>query len=313
MPQRLSSLPSLLQGLLVLVALFAAPLLFEPWTYEQYLLPKYTAAAGLGILLALLLWTRACAGQLVRLPLHAVNRWLALFLLWNLVLWPLAQSPSLAADRVLWLAAVLVISWAWQEWAGQRPRRILLAAWCLAASAGATALWALWQDASIHWGWAGTAGLLNRLGDWRGVVVAGLGNSDYTAMFLAIAYLPLLLLMLFTRSRIQAAALLLTLWLTAAALIVTWSVGNNGALILGALVLATCIRKHFGHLWHKAGRRILIWTAGCLLIIAWLSTNNPLNPHQRADDGLPGIFGEAFASERWIAGGPTRGVIWFNS
>lgn len=303
------------RGAAVLLAIAGTPLVFAPFAYEQFVLPKMVWVCALAIFLTALAALRAIAGMRVHLALHGVNLLVFLFFLWHLMLTPLASSRSLAWDRVGWLFAVLIVAWGWQEWAAGRRRRILWATWCLAPAVALTAGWALHQDLLSKWGslipdWLQPQSApVNRLGDWRGWISSGLGNTDHIAVFLASLYLPVLLLYLHQKGRIRATVLLATLWASAAALIVCWSVGANASLILAALVLLFGMgHRRRRALWRPGSRRRLrAWLAGCVLVILWLVTNTPLNPHR------PGIFQEAFASERWVEGGPTRAIIWLNT
>ncbi|HUT22719.1 MAG TPA: O-antigen ligase family protein [Sumerlaeia bacterium] len=303
------------RGVAILLALAGAPLIFAPFAYEQFVLPKMVWVCALAIFLTVLAALRALAGTRVHLALHGINLLVLLFFLWHLMLIPLASSRSLAWDRVGWLFVVLIVSWGWQEWATGRRRRILWAVWCLAAAVALAAGWALYQDLLSKWGplipgWLQPRNApVNRLGDWRGWISSGFGNTDHIAAFLATLYLPLVLLYLHQKGRIGATVLLAALWASAAALIVCWSVGANASLILAAFVLLVGMGHRRRRLLWRPGfrRRLLAWLGGCVLLVLWLVANTPLNPHR------PGIFQEAFASERWIEGGPTRGIIWLNA
>ena len=310
------------QAVLVLAALCFTPLVHTSRTYEQYVMPKMAWVGMVAVLLVLLSLAKALFGVQVRIALHGVNLLVAAFFAWNLLMWPLAKSPSLAGDRVKWLGLVLLAAWAWQEWASARRRRILAALWGLAIAAGITAAWTLWQDLAMKCpnlfpAWLRPLPALNRLGDWRGFLTAGFGNTDFIAMFLAMLYLPILLFLAHVRGKWRAGLILAILWLSAAAMIVCWSVGNNAALILGFLILAAGMGKERRKALWRRKRRFLAWLAGCALAVAWLVANTPLNPHRptggAASSGLPGIFAEAFGSQRWKEGGPTRGVIWINT
>ena len=312
----------LAQAVLVLAALCLTPLVYTSMTYEQYIMPKMAWVGTVAILLAFLSLAKALFGGPVRIALHGVNLLIAAFFAWNLLMWPLSKSPSLAGDRLKWLGLVLLVAWGWQEWASARRRRIMAALWGLAIAAGVTAAWTLWQDLAMKCpnlfpAWLRPLPALNRLGDWRGFLTAGFGNTDFIAMFLAILYLPILLFLAHVRGRWRAGLILAILWLSAAAMIVSWSVGNNASLILGFLILAAGMGKQRRKALWRRKRRFLAWLAGCALAVAWLVADTPLNPHRptgnAASSGLPGIFAEAFGSQRWKEGGPTRGVIWLNT
>jgi O-antigen ligase len=315
-----------LTGLLVLAALWITPLVLLPIVYDQFMLPKTAWIKALSVGLLLIAALGSMRDRPLRLPLHAVQIWGLLFLAWNLLRFPLAVSPSLAWDKCVWLAAVLVLAWRWQEWARGGRGRVLLAAWGLAVVAGITAAWVVLQDIQVQWHdslphWLrGGRGVVNKLGDWRGFLTAGFGNSDFIAMWLAALYLPVLLLALHCRRAWQSALLLLVLWLCAAALVLCWSVGNNASLMLGfGVLLVLTGRKRLAQIWRKRWRLLLAWVGGCAVVVLWLTTNTPLNPHRATPqpDGekpsLPGIFAEAFDSDRWAEGGPTRAIIYLNT
>lgn len=301
-----------------MAALVLTPLLVFRPAYEQFVMPKMVWVQLLAAFLAALAVVRATSGDFVRVPIHATGLFLALFVLWHVAASPLAMSTGLAWERAHWLVCVLIVSWQWQEWAWGRPRRVLLLFDLVMAAGALTAAWAIYQDATAKWAnvlpawWPGLRGMMPRLADWRGMIAAGLGNTDHIAAFLAVLYLPglvrLFALGKSRRTRLGRAALLVALWLMAAAMILCWSVGNNASLILGAALLAGAMgHTRRAHIWRRARGRLLLWVAGCIVAILWLTTDTPANPHR------PGIFQEAFGSERWKEGGPTRLVIWLNT
>jgi len=303
-----------IRGGLTLGAVALMSLVFLPWAYSPFIWPKMfwgqAMAAGLGALAL----GGALTGRPLVLRIHRTQLLFWAFLLWNFLMVPVASSPGLARDRALWLGACGVLAWAWQEWGWRSRKRILRALWLLVFTAGITAVWALLQDMQAKWTavwpeWLPRIAVAeNKLGDWRGYVTAGLGNTDFIAALLATLYLPILLFFFHVRGFWRIAILLVALWLCAAALVVCWSVGGNGALILSSiLVLLGLGRKRLGWVWRHRRGRLVVWLAGCLLAIVWLVTDTPLNPHR------PGIFQEAFGSERWEEGGPTRAVIWLNT
>ncbi len=136
-----------------------------------------------------------------------------------------------------------MLAWAWQEWGWRSRKRILRALWLLVFTAGITAVWALLQDMQAKWTavwpeWLPRIPVAeNKLGDWRGYVTAGLGNTDFIAALLATLYLPILFLFFHVRGLTRKTILLGTLWLCAAALVICWSVGGNGALILSTIIV----------------------------------------------------------------------------
>ncbi|MBN1867708.1 O-antigen ligase family protein [Candidatus Sumerlaeota bacterium] len=301
-------------GGLALLGLGFAPLFIVPTEYNPFVPPKEALIASVAVLGLLLATGKMLAGRRVALLLRRPTVWTLVFLLWNLLLWPLARSRSLAMERVAWLWLVFAAAWMWQEWARAKRSRILATLRVLAAAAFLTSLWALYQDLSAKWGPVFPASIQRffaiapRLTDWRGFISAGLGNTDHIAAFLAVLYLPFLFAMLHARRRRGAAMWMIVLWTTTATMIVCWSVGANGALLLGALVVLFGIgRKRRAYAFVRRGLRLAVWAAGCAAIVLWLVVPTPLNPHR------PGIFQEAFSSQRWIEGGPTRAIIWLNA
>lgn len=141
-----------------------------------------------------------------------------------------------------------------------------------------------------------------RLPDWRGKLSAGLGNSGHIAGFIGL-FLPWLLLKFITADKfsvLKFSGILLSF----AALVVTWSVGSTGAFILSCCLWGTLA------LFIPAARkllkisRIMAVVGGGLMVTAWFFIPHEFNSHRS------GIFREAFGSQRWADGWPTRLVIW---
>ena len=306
------------QGLLLGAALALTPLLIFRPAYEQFVMPKMAWLEALAVALLLLALLRGLSGQFVRVPTHATGLLLVLFVGWHVVVSGFARSPSLAWERTHWMVCLLVLSWQWQEWTWGRRGRVLAMLDAIGVCVGATALWVLYQDMTVQWAgrlpawWPDFGVVVPRLADWRGSISAGLGNTDHIAAFFAVLYLPLLGRLLLLRGggrdRVRRWGLMAALWLASAAMTLCWSVGNNGSLILATVVLFFVVGKRRRRwLWRRRRARILAWMAGCAVMVLWLTTNTPMNPHR------PGLFQEAFGSERWKEGGPTRLIIWLNS
>jgi hypothetical protein len=189
-----------IRGGLTLAALALMSLVFLPWAYSPFIWPKMFWGQALAVGLGALALGGALVGRPVVLRIHRTQLLFWAFLLWNFLMAPVASSPGLARDRVLWLAACGVFAWAWQEWGWRSRKRILRALWLLVFTAGITAVWALLQDMQAKWTAVWPEGLPriavaeNKLGDWRGYVTAGLGNTDFIAALLATLYLPILFL-----------------------------------------------------------------------------------------------------------------------
>lgn len=166
------------------------------------------------------------------------------------------------------------------------------------AAAAVTSVWTLLEDAT-HGGLFGR--IVPRLPDWRGYLAAGLGNSGHIAGYLAL-FFPAMCAWLLWSERFPW-RVLFAVAVTIPALIITWSVGSTGALIVALIVwspvlLSREIRPylHWRRLW---------WIVG--LSAAWKAfyfLPHPWNPHR------PSLLLEAFGSKRWAEGWPTRVAIW---
>ena len=92
-----------LERLLVITLVLAPPLFVWFWGFEGYVFPKRLLIAALAVSLGAVIAWRAVHGHTIRLELHPINGFFALWWLWNVlsILW--APSPSLAVERVVWL------------------------------------------------------------------------------------------------------------------------------------------------------------------------------------------------------------------
>jgi len=187
-----------------------------------------------------------------------------------------------------WLCSRVVRSW--------RDFQFLFCAG--AASAVATAAWTLFEDTFPR----ADAGIVPLLADWRGFLAAGLGNSGHIAGFIGI-FLPGLIFSFLLRRRLNW-VMLAGIVICFGAQIVTWSVGSTGAFVV-SFVIWFCVllgsdrvRRAF-HLGRLAG----LFGTGVALAAFYLLPHG-LNPHQ------PSLWAQAFHSQRWAEGWPTRIVIW---
>ncbi len=294
-----------LERLLVIALVVAPPLFVWFWGFEGYVFPKRLLIATLTVSLGAVVAWRAVHGHTIRLELHPINGFFALWWLWNAVsiLW--APSASLAVERVVWLGvAGLAMLLVQHHLLGRRGSLVRLARWAV-LTAAFLAIWVLVMD---FWGLLSpeTVPVQARLGDWRDrLSVAGLGNTGHIADFLVWVFPATLLFYLHQRTlrgRLGAGA---TLVLLAAALIVAWSFHSNMALILGFTAgLPFLVRSHPGRFWRRRTGRLALLIGIWAGVILFYVLPNPANPHPG------GIFREAFGSERWEAGWPTRVAIW---
>jgi O-antigen ligase/Tfp pilus assembly protein PilF len=169
-----------------------------------------------------------------------------------------------------------------------------------AIAAVLTAAWTIFEDATHG---SGFGEIVPRLPDWRGHLAAGLGNSGHIAGFMGL-FLPWMLWRFFTaRSRASTLLLLAGLTLMAMAFVVTWSVGSSTA-TLASLAIWVLIAWSMGAVrqFHISRVALLLLPLAVACGIYFLP--HALNPHS------PSLWKEAFHSERWAEGWPTRVVIW---
>lgn len=229
------------------------------------------------------------------------------------VLW--ADSKPLAVDGTVYFAGFAVLCWLFTR--GPCSIAALRGLFNAGSTAAVlTALWALYDDFS-----GGDPALVARLPDWRGKLAAGLGNSGHIAGMIGM-FLPWLVLS-FLRSEPTSFShdedadnphrrtvsgrrwwLLLPVIMAAfAALTVTWSVGSTGATLLSLFtwgIVALFFAPKNLLRWRRLGWLI----AGGLAVMAFYFVQNPLNPHK------PNLWAQAFSSQRWEDGWPTRLAIW---
>lgn len=293
----------------LLIALVVLPTLFVwHWGVDQYVFPKRVLIAFLFSLLGMVLVGRSAWGEALRIELHPINGLWVGWWLWTAVSWLWASSGSLAFERIVWLGIIVGIVFLTQSHTiGRRDIWIRLAmAWAFAAAV--LSLWVLRMD---FWELVspGTLAIRQRLGDWRDrASAAGLGNTGHIADFISLAFPATLMLFLHTRRRLSIALAGTTLGLMAAALIVCWSVHSNAALVLVLLIgLPALVRMHPVSWWKRRAPRIMGMAAVWIAVIVFYVLPHAANPHPG------GIFREAFSSDRWQAGWPTRVAIWLTT
>lgn len=291
-------------GWLILAALAATPLVIDSAAWDDsFMTPKWAWLAGWGGAAAALLAARALAGRHLLIPLRPLFPLIFLWVAWHWIAAIWAPSGGLAIDRaarVTWLAVALWLAIHWLR----TPRHLLLAALAWVITGVLTAFWVLADDVRQAW-FPELLRTIANLPDWRGYLSAGLGNTNHIGDLLALTLL--ITLALYGEARrtrdvwlLGAAAVTIT-----AGLIVSYSVGSNLGLIVGALLMIGLVWRYLGLRWFTARPRR--WVAMFALwagLVLFFNLDIAVNPHR------PGILQQGFGSERWREGAPTRVVIW---
>lgn len=291
------SLRSDLALALLAMLLVCLPLVRIGQLEDSFLTPKLALMAWLLIPIALVVCLRAWRGTL-RLPAFPPHSMLfMLFVAWGGLSLLYARSAALGLYALAYFSTLLVLHIL--TLAIVRDAR---AAWSLLALGIATAaLTALWTHAEDFMKGNVFGRVMPRLPDWRGYLAAGLGNSGHIAGFVGM-FLPASLLA-FLAMRLFPAALFVAICLMASSLVVTWSVGSSGATLLTLVFCAAVIlQRHYRSLFHWS--RLVGLIVVFAIILAFYLSPFPGNPH------APSLLTEAFSSQRWAEGWPTRVAIW---
>ncbi len=285
-------------GVYLLFALL--PLIVIPWADDSYIIPKFVILELITLYLATVLFFKQ--EEASGIPFSTCIPFLG-FVLWSAVTFFYAGSKTLAIHELtkwtfLFLLYLVILK------VCRNAKQIYYLCTALLSAAGITALWTVLQDFHFF-----SEGLIAKLPDWRGYLVAGLGNSDYVAGFL-ISLVPVGVGLFFTVTKnLYRGLLLLFLVLCYAALIVTWSVGSNGGLILGLLLMLFIYLKQRKINNSKLIIRNYTWALSFCILLVTLFYVVPNQWNNRGES----IFQQAFGSQRWKEGGNTRVVIWLNT
>jgi O-antigen ligase len=305
----------LLTALVLLLPLFV-------WfpAQDSFVLPKRVLLGAGTVLLAAGVLALSAFGLVARLPLHPVNGFLLGILAWQALSVTWSQAPALAWDQVRETGLLVLFALAAQSLLMHDRRRLLALVWVFCGACALVALWAVVLDFAAAF--APDALPVRRvLFDWRDVVsTASLGNSGHVADLVTMGFLATLAVALTTRSRVAFGMAAVVLWLESAALIVAWSVHSNLSLVVGSAVLVALGRDwRERRSWRRRLRqRLAVLAVGWALVVGFYTIDHPANPHGSrvwaGDSGASGgIFAQAFQSERWKAGGPTRLAIWYTT
>lgn len=169
--------------------------------------------------------TWAASGLLAR---RAIGPWwTALFTLL------LIQHVFLALGSREWKPGYSRHNWLFLRWL----------AWGLVGAGAVVALWVLYEDWCVAFA-PERLGIVSKLEDWRGYLVASLGNTSHIGDFCSLAFLLALLGFVYARRWLVVLLFGAALAVLAAALIVSFSFHSNVSLIVGVLVLLAGQRRN---------------------------------------------------------------------
>lgn len=318
---------------LLLLVVGGLPLVFVPWAFDSFVLTKECLFGAATALLIACVAIGAASGAPFRVAVTPVNAlalglvaWMSVSILWS-------NAPDLSVEeaaRTAMLVAFLLVT---QSVVAGDRRRLLAVGAAFLLSTVVVAAWLVTQDFRAAFA-PGSIAVRAVLGDWRDALSqVALGNTSHIADFLALGFLGWLGALVVARSRGRKALCIAALWLHSAALIACWSVHSNLSLIVGAVVFAYLMRDHveFSFI-RRRMRSLVVLVLGWIVVVGFYVADHPANPHGSAvwapraaqefaaagvappEGGFRGgIFAQAFASPRWIAGLDTRKAIWLNT
>jgi O-antigen ligase/Flp pilus assembly protein TadD len=290
---------------LLYLLFLVVPLFILPAAFDSYIITKWTILKVGILILALSFMTQSMTKSFARfLQQSSLIRILLLFFLVQGLTLVYSQSKELAIQELLkWFFLILLYVLIFRLIRTSNHLQSLRDTLLLAG--GLTAGWVILQDYHIV-----GLDILARLPDWRGYLVAGMGNSDYVAGFLA-SIVPLGVMSYLVETKASKSILyLLFLSVACAALIVTYSVGSNGGLLLGLIVMGIVYFRNgkiHSNKFLLLKKKLSIALVLLLFVTAFYVIPNPWNGRGQS------IFQQAFASKRWKEGGSTRVVIWLNT
>lgn len=286
------------------------------------------------IFILLGLWLAAgFFGREARVLFQPLNGLLLLLLLWMGLSLFWSKTPVLTLEATWYFAGVLLLVIVYQGLVEGNRTRLLRVAQVLMLSSLVVAIWVLLWDFRAGFS-PGSFGVRRTLGDWRDYLsVVAFGNTSHIADFLVFGFLAWLGSFFLARGKFSRSLSIGALWLHAAALIVCWSVHSNLSVLVAATLAGWLLWRHFGKkIYRQRQKGWLILAAGWMVVVLFYVVDHPVNPHGSAQwgpvvtaeyqqAGLPlpdggfsgGIFSQAFASPRWIAGWNTRVAIWLTT
>lgn len=281
----------------LVILFFFLPLLRVGQLEDSFLTPKVVLAQWVLLPALLALVLRMLREPRTTVPLPTSSLFLLGFVALNALSLGHARSAALGLLALAYLLTFYVLHFvALASVKSSRDGWLLVSVGIGAATL--TAGWTLLEDAT-HGELFGR--ISPRLPDWRGYLAAGLGNSGHIAGFVGMFYPAALIA--FLASRRTRWILLGGIALMTASVIVTWSVGSTGSMLV-ALLFCAAVALGSPHCRLFHWRRLAWVGAVACAELAFYFLPVPGNPH------APSLVLEAFGSQRWAEGWPTRVAIW---
>lgn len=295
------------KNLIGLIILFSiTPLLVCPASDDSFILPKnvFIKIVTLALLFSNIESLRIKTKELLRIQ-NPIDILLILFLFLNLFSISYASSFLLAyKESIRWLFLIFLFFIFTSVIKTHNQLYKLFLTNFLTSTI--VAVWTIFQDYGLDF-----FAKQPKLPDWRGFLVAGMGNSDYVAGYLVTLFPMVLLFYLIMAQNIAKLLISLVAISTIfASLIITFSVGANFGLFVSLLLLAVTIHKSNYKAVFSSRTKWKKWVILffiLILISCFYIIPNPYNGR-----GIS-IFQQAFASYRWREGSTTRLVIWLNT
>jgi len=285
-----------LNELIFLFYLFLLPLFFFRGMETAFEAPKYYLVGLIAVISAV-----GCLieHQTWRIPRNPIFYLLSALLLWAGLSQYYAVSPLLTRQGWILLFAHWIIGFSFfQCYQPSWKNKFKVVVYSVCLLEAAFALFQLFYASKMSFN-AGRMGIQASLGDWRDFVQGTLGNTDFVAGFLCLLFPAFLWSFLQGRKKLLLMLPCLIIW--SAALLVCWSVSAFVSVTFFCTVL-------WLFQWKKISwKRFLLMSITGICILLFFESRNPVNPLN------PGIFKQAFGSERWHLGGPTRYIIWENA
>lgn len=284
--------------LILCFILFALPLYRSSLFEDSYNTPKI-------LLLScslLLFWGVILRHNILHSELRLRLRpplFMALFVFWCALSMAWALSPLMGLLPLLcWICYTLFFVGAINVLA--KPRSVLFAFGAMTLAALVTSLWTIGEDITS----GRLSGIVSRLPDWRGYLSAGVGNSGHIAGIMGYLLPGLVIVYLWVQRRWWTFLIALIILIPSFAL--TWSVGSAGSALISLFVwmlVLLCDGTAKALYW----KRLIPLICAGLIIAAFLLLPHAANHHPL------GLWNEAFGSNRWHEGWPTRLAIWGTS